>query len=180
MAHQVEVGLVFDACALIDMVDGAPDLLTMIAREIAPIFIPVPVLREVSTLTEADCVALGLTVVEPTLDQLEEAAKARGRLSEEDHLCLIVARDLGATCVTSDGALYKACVADGVEVWRGLRPIVLLVERGHLEFRSAFVTVRAIRATNDHITTAVVRGFVVEIRSAAKKAARLRTPTDPQ
>jgi hypothetical protein len=177
MAHHTEVGLVFDASALIDIVDADPTLLTTIARKIAPVLIPLPVLREVSTLTEEDCVALGLTIVVPTLDQLQEAATARGSLSEEDHLCLIVARDLGATCVTSDGALYKACVAVGIDAWRGLRPLIALVARGHLEVRAAIVTVRSIRKTNAYITTAVVHTFAIEIRSAGKKAARKRAET---
>ena len=116
MAHLAEVGLVFDASALIDIVDVDPTLLTLVAREIAPVLIPLPVLREVSTLTEEECTALGLTVVEPTIEQLAEAATARGSLSEEDHLCLIVARDMGAICVTSDGALFNACVAERVDV----------------------------------------------------------------
>lgn len=177
MAHPAEVGLVFDASALIDIVDADPTLLTTVAREIGPVLIPIPVLREVSTLTEEDCDALGLTIVVPTLEQLDEAATARGSLSEEDHLCLIVARDLGAICVSSDGALHKACVAEGVDVWRGLRPLIVLVAGGHLEVRAAIVTVRAIRKSNAYITTAVVHAFVIEIRSAGKKAAKRRVGT---
>jgi predicted nucleic acid-binding protein len=176
MAHPAEVGLVFDASALIDIVDTDPTLLTTVAREIAPVLIPAPVLREVFTLTEEDCNARGLTAIVPTIEQLAEAATTRGSLSEEDHLCLIVARDLGATCVTSDGALYKACVAEGVTVWRGLRPLIALVAVGHLEVRAAIVTVRAIQQSNAYITTAVIRAFVIEIRAAGKKAARLRPP----
>ena len=178
MAHHAEVGLVFDASALIDIVDADPTLLTAVARQIAPILIPVPVLREVSTLSKAGCAALGLTVIEPTMEQLEEAATARGSLSEEDHLCLIVARDLGATCVTSDGALYNACISERVDVWRGLRPLIALVSGGHLEVRAAILIVRAIKESNAYITTAVLRAFVIEIRSAGKKAGRQREVGD--
>jgi len=166
------VGLVFDASAVIDIADADRALLTLIAERLAPVIIPTPILDEVETLSEADCTVLGLTVVEPSLDQLTEAAVRRGRLSEEDHLCLIVARDSGAICVTSDGALYDECVAAGVEVWRGLRPLIRLVELGHLEARIAIVTVRAIRATNSYITMAVVRAFAVEIRAATRRARR--------
>lgn len=178
MAHHAEVGLVFDASALIDIVDSDARLLTTFAREIGPVLIPVPVLREVSTLTEEDCLALGLTVVLPTLEQLGEAATARGSLSEEDHLCLIVARDLGAICATSDGALYNACVAERVDAWRGLQPLITLVVAGHLEVRAAILIVRAIKESNAYITTAVLRAFVVEIRGAGKKGARRRA-VDP-
>jgi hypothetical protein len=79
---------------------------------------------------------------------------------------------MGATCVTSDAALYNECVKESVVAWRGLRPIIQLVDDGHLEVRAAIVTVRRIRATNAYITTEVVRAFVVEIRSAGKRAAR--------
>ena len=174
MGPRVAVGLIFDASALIDIVDAQPALLTLIAQAIAPVIIPTPVLGEVSTLSEDDCVALGLTVLEPSLGQLADAATARGRLSEEDHLCLIVARDLGATCVTSDGALYNECIAAGVAVWRGLRPLMTLVELGRLDARAAIVTVRTIRATNAYITASVVRAFAIEIRAVARRARRLR------
>lgn len=163
----------FDASALIDIADANRVLLAVIAHEIAPVIVPTPILDEVATLSEADCAALGLTVHEPSLKQLTEAAVRRGRLSEEDYLCLIVARDLGATCVTSDGALYNECVAAGVAVWRGLRPLIALVELGRLEARAAIVTVRTIRATNAYITASVVRGFAIEIRAVARRARRL-------
>jgi hypothetical protein len=166
------VGLVFDASAVIDIADTDRALLTLIAGRLAPVIIPTPILKEVETLGEADCKVLGLTVVEPSLDQLTEAAVRRGRLSEEDHLCLIVARDSGAICVTSDGALYDECLATGVEAWRGLRPLVRLVELGELEVRVAMATVRAIRTTNSYITVAVVRAFAVEIRTAARRSRR--------
>lgn len=168
------VGLVFDASALIDIADAEPALLTAIAREIAPVIVLTPILAEVETLSDSDCETLGLTVLEPSLAQLTEASIRRGRLSDEDHLCLVVARDLGATVVTSDGALFEACWASGVDVWRGLRPLIKLVELGRLDARAAIVTVRTIRAVNSYITVSVVRAFVVEIRTAARKARRAR------
>lgn len=166
------VALVFDASAIIDIADADRALLTVIAEGIAPVVVPTPILREVETLSEADCVALGLTLLEPSLDQFTEAALHRGRLSLEDHLCLIVARDLRATCVTNDGALYDECVRSRVAVWRGLRPLVRLVELGRLDARAAIATVRTIRATNSYITVSVVRGFSIEIRVAARRARR--------
>lgn len=68
-------------------------------------------------------------------------------------------------------------MAEGVEVWRGLRPLIALVASGHMEVRAAIVTVRAIKKSNAYITTSVVRAFVIEIRTAAKKAAQLRADT---
>lgn len=69
-------------------------------------------------------------------------------------------------------ATYDECLATVVEAWRGLRPLVRLVELRELEVRAAMATVRAIRATNSYITVAVVRAFAVEIRTAARRARR--------
>ena len=117
---------------LIDIVDTSPNLLTLISANLAPIVVPSPVLREVMTLDEQDCPAFGITVIEPTVDQLLEAGTSRGALSEEDWLCLIVARDSDAICVTNDGALHRACGDRAVPCCRGLRLLIALVECGAL------------------------------------------------
>ncbi|CAN5852825.1 hypothetical protein BH23CHL8_BH23CHL8_10740 [soil metagenome] len=161
--------LVLDASVLIDLVDTDPRLLGLIAQHIAPVIIPSPILAEVSTLDEAGCAALGAQIVEPTIEQLHDAATAGGTLSEEDWLCLLIARDRGATCVTNDGALYRACVELSVKVWRGLRPLIVLVELDVIDARAAIAAVRAIRATNAYVTLAVVRAFLVEIRAAGRR-----------
>jgi rRNA-processing protein FCF1 len=161
--------LVLDASALIDLVDTDPHLLALIAQHSAPVIIPSPILAEVSTLDEPGCAALGALVVEPTIEQLHEAAVADGTLSEEDWLCLLIARDRGAVCVTNDGALHRACLERGVTVWRGLRPLIMLVELDVIDARAAIGAVRTIRATNAYVTTAVVRAFAVEIRAAGRR-----------
>jgi hypothetical protein len=67
----------------------------------------------VEQLDEAACAELGLVVVDGTLEQLTEAGAGTGRLSFEDRVCLILARDNGWTCVSNDGRLRRECEAAG-------------------------------------------------------------------
>lgn len=151
--------LVADADVLIDIADANEAVLALIVQHVAPVIMPTPVLAEVDTLDELKCAALGLEVVEPTLDQLREAALPHPALSFADKVCLIVARDAGATCWTNDGPLGDECEATGVPRMRGLRPILALVERGVLPLEVAIGTVDLIRANNPYITPAIVEEF---------------------
>lgn len=151
--------LVGDACVLIDLADANEVVLALIAQHMARVVIPTPVLVEVDSLDELKCATLGLEVVEPTLDQLREAAAPHPALSFADSVCLIVARDLGATCWTNDGPLRDACGGNGVPTMPGLRPLVALVESGALPLDVAVGTVDLIGANNPYITSAIVSGF---------------------
>ena len=73
--------LVGDASVLIDIADANEAVLGLIAQHLARVIIPTPVLAEVDGLDELKCAALGLEVVEPTLDQLREAATPHSALS---------------------------------------------------------------------------------------------------
>jgi hypothetical protein len=97
--------LVGDASVLIDIADANEAVLGLIAQHLARVIIPTPVLAEVDGLDDLRCGALGLEVVEPTLDQLREAAIAHPALSFADKICMIVARDAGGTAWTNDGPL---------------------------------------------------------------------------
>jgi len=82
--------------------------------------IAAPLIREVRGLREDDCANLGLTISSPTFGQLAEAARNRGRLSFQDWLCLLLARESGAICVTNDRPLRHACEENGVQIIWGL------------------------------------------------------------
>lgn len=151
--------LVADASVLIDIVDANETVLALIVQHVGRVIVPTPVLAEVDTLDELKCAALGLEVVEPTLDQLREAAVPHPALSFADKVCLIVARDAGATCLTNDGPLGAECEANGVPRMRGLRPLLVLVERGALPLAVAVGTVELISANNPYITPAIVEEF---------------------
>ncbi|MFN8630065.1 MAG: hypothetical protein U0838_06975 [Chloroflexota bacterium] len=153
-------GLVGDASALIDLLDANESVITLIVEHVAPIILPTPVLAEISQLDDLRCTALGLTVLEPTLDQLAEAADEHPALSFADQVCLIVARDNGWVCFTSDGPLGTECLARHVPTMRGLRPLIVLVECGALSPAAAIATVERIAQKNRYITAAIVGEFV--------------------
>ena len=153
------LALIADASVLIDIADANEAVLALIAQHVARVVIPTPVLAEVDSLDELKCAALGLEVVEPTLDQLRQAAARHPALSFADKVCLIVARDAGATCWTNDGPLAEECTAIGVARMRGLRPLIALVEAGALALDVAIGTVELVSANNPYITNAIVDEF---------------------
>lgn len=164
------LALVGDASVLIDIADANEAVLALIVQHVARVIVPTPVLAEVDTLDELKCAALGLDVVEPSMDQLREAAVQHAALSFADKVCLIVARDTGATCWTNDGPLGDECKSIGVPRIRGLRPILALVERGALPLAAALGTVELISGNNSYITP----GIVEEFRRLATEADQAR------
>ena len=151
--------LVGDASVLIDIADANEAVLGLVAQHLARVIIPTPVLAEVDGLDELKCAALGLEVVEPTLDQLREAAIPHAALSFADKVCMIVARDAGGIAWTNDGPLGDECDALGVARMRGLRPLITLVEAGALAIEVAVGTVDLISANNPFITPPIVAEF---------------------
>ncbi len=51
--------------------------------------------------------SLGLVTFEPSMNQLQEAAKRSGPLSFQDRLCFILSRDNNWSCISSDKKLIK-------------------------------------------------------------------------
>jgi predicted nucleic acid-binding protein len=150
-------GLVTDANALIDYASTDESVLALAARHLGPVIVPSPVLDEVEQLDIADCERLGIRVVDPTLEQLLEAASQRGALSFEDRICLIIARDAGWTCVTSDRRLRAACEASAVSVMWSLELVTALVDAGELSAGQAVSIAEALHAMSPwHITLEVV------------------------
>jgi rRNA-processing protein FCF1 len=144
---------------LIDIADANEAVLGLIARHLARVIIPTPVLAEVDGLDELKCAALGLEVVEPTLDQLREAATPHPALSFADKVCMIVARDGGGIAWTNDGPLGDECNAHGVPRMRGLRSLIELIAAGALAIDVAVGTVDLISANNPYITPPIVAEF---------------------
>jgi hypothetical protein len=144
---------------LIDIADANEAVLALIAQHVARVVIPTPVLAEVDGLDELKCAALGLEVVEPTLEQLREAAIPHPALSFADKVCMIVARDAEGTAWTNDGPLGDECDGHGVPRVRGLRPLIALVEAGALAIDVAVGTVDLISANDPYITPPIVAEF---------------------
>lgn len=164
--------LILDANVLIDYCAAEPTILTLISRHIGQVHVPKELLEEVRALDESECERLDLRVFEPELEMLAAAGKRRPGLSYYDHLCLLVAKQGGWTCVTNDGKLRRDCRAENVHVLWGLEPMIELVAAGHLSSADAKRVALAIQKENPvYITAAVVRAFAqkIEMRLGHKK-----------
>ncbi len=160
-----------DANVLIDYAKTSPEILGLVADHVGPVYVAAAVLDEVEQLDEAQCQAIGLTVVDGTLDQLTEASQRGGPLSFEDKLCLVLARDHGWACLSNDGPLRDACVAQGVSVVWGLEIMLQLVEAGHLSADKAIAVADAIHTVNPlYITQKIVSAFRRKVQLKGKKA----------
>lgn len=161
--------LIVDANVLIDYLGSDPGVLSLASRYLGTVFVATPLLREVSGLSQAKARRLELSLVEPTLPQLLEAAGRRGPLSFEDRLCLILARDAGWTCVTNDRRLRRECTESGVEVLWGLELMLRLVARDRLDPQEALEVVMSIHEANPHhVHRKIVQRFRIKIGLGTK------------
>lgn len=156
--------LLVDANVLIDFATTDREVLALVVRHVGSVHVPRDVFDEVDQLDEATCAALGLIIVEGTLDQLVEAGARLGRLSFADRVCMILARDNGWTCVTNDGRLRRECESVGVPVRWGLQLMLALVDCGAMTADAAIVVAEAVGRTNPHMKTEVVVAFVRKVR----------------
>lgn len=149
--------LIIDANVLIDYANTDPSILSLCVRHLGALHIPTVILDEVQQLTDSDCQRLGLTVIEEPVEVLLAAAAARGAVSFEDHVCLLLAKQNDWTCLTNDKALRRACQIEGVAVMRGLRLMAELVALEKLDPQSAMEVALAIQRSNPrHITPRVI------------------------
>jgi rRNA-processing protein FCF1 len=168
--------LVLDACVLIDYSSTDKSILALISQHVGQVHVPRQLLEEVKSLNKRECDRLGLHVFEPELELLVNAAgRHRSGLSFEDRICLLVAKQSGWTCVTSDKKLRRECVAEKVPVLWGLEPMIALVRSGHLAVAEANKAALAIQTGNPlFITDAVIKEFVRKIEAARRAAAGSR------
>ncbi|SFJ45793.1 hypothetical protein [Thermoflavimicrobium dichotomicum] len=150
--------LILDANILIDFIHCDRTVIKLICQYVGQIHLPTPILDEVKEIQESDCTELGIRLIEPELDQLITASEKRGPLSFQDHLCLILAKEHGWTCVTNDKALRRECETDGIELIWGIELICLLVESGGLPTLHAKEVILRIHQSNPkYITKAIVK-----------------------
>lgn len=97
-----------DANILIDYARTSPEILSLVAQHIGPVYVAAAVLDETGQLDQAQCHAIGLAVVDGTLAQLTEASERDGSLYFEDKLSPILARDNGWTYLSNDNLLRDA------------------------------------------------------------------------
>lgn len=166
MAEQSKI-LILDANVLIDYQQSDISVLASVHKHVARICIPTLIIEEVEGLSVNECERLGLQVIEPELSQLTRAVARRGRLSFHDHLCLIVASDMGITCVTNDRALRSACETEGVNVLWGLQLMTTLVQAAAMNADEAIRIAEKIHSNNPlHIPRDLVERFAAILRSA--------------
>src|SRR6266702_2300108 len=103
MTRSRQAFLIMDASVLIDFCEVDRTVLKLVSEHIGQIHVPLPILHdEVDELEMEDCAELGIVLVEPELAMAASAAQRRAGLSFHDHLCLLLARENGWTCVTND------------------------------------------------------------------------------
>lgn len=129
--------LILDANVLIDFYRCNREIFRMVCTHIGQIYLAKPVFDEVTQIETHHCTELGIVLIEPELEDLLEAGAKRGRLSFQDHLCLILAKKHGLICVTNDKPLRKECTIEDVPLIWGIELICILVESGGLDIASA-------------------------------------------
>lgn len=102
--------LILDACVLIDYCEADQTVLGTVSASVGSIHVASTVFDEVDRLDLSGAAALGIQIVEPPLALLQAAEVKRGALSVQDHLCLLMAKTNGWTCVSNDTALRRAHV----------------------------------------------------------------------
>lgn len=155
--------LLLDACVLIDFATSDVSVLTLVSAHVGQVHVPSPAFDEVEQIDDALASSLGLKLVEPTLEMLVEAAAARGRLSFQDRICVLVARAGGFTCISNERPLRAACAAEGVPVLWGLELLVELVAARALPAESAREVAGQLMATNRRMDPNVFDRFLKRI-----------------
>ncbi|MHB8143735.1 MAG: hypothetical protein ACYDGX_08765 [Thermoleophilia bacterium] len=156
--------LILDANVVIDFCQSDIHVLSAITSKVGQLFLATPVLDEVRSLDKEKCADLGIILVEPEIEHVVMAEERRGALSFEDHLCLILARDRGWTCVTNEKLLRKECRKEKISVVWGLELLAILHEQGGITKTRAKQVARAIHETNPrYISARILRDFEKQI-----------------
>lgn len=162
-AHRFEA-IISDANVLIDYVKANKKVLHLAVKHLCDIYVPIEVFKEVKDITRNELEKLGISIFEPTLGQVINAAKRPFGLSFEDQLCLLIAKEQGWVCATNDKQLRGQCDKDGVEVIWGLEIMVLLNKEGYLDRAEAEKIAEKIGENNRYIGKELVKKFVAKLR----------------
>lgn len=153
--------MIMDACVLIDFLHADRTVLQLVARHVGPVYVVSPVVEEVRDIDgEEDLHELGISVIEPVIEDAFAAANAIGAVSFQDRLCLLTAKRRGMTCVTNDTSLRRQCCSEGVPLLWGLELLLELHAAGGIPRRVAEEIAQAIHEANPrHITTTILKRF---------------------
>jgi len=155
--------VVSDANILIDYIKSNKYILSLSCERLFKIIVPSPILKEIKQLSAEEAVSLGLEVYEPTFKQVTEAIKRENKLSFQDKLCFIIARDKNCICATNDKVLRNYCKNNNVEIVWGLEIMIKLCENDYLDKKTAVETAKEINKINKLITKEVVEVFIDKI-----------------
>lgn len=160
MTRLVPRGFIVDACVLIDYLNADISILSQFSKKFGPIFVTLDTLiEEVNGLDVASCARFEISVFEPNEDQLAAAGLSNGALSFFDYLLFLSARDNDWTVVSNDSALNRACRAVGINVVRGLYPLIELVNAGDMSKKEGDILVKAMIDSNRHLSKRLLREF---------------------
>lgn len=153
--------MIMDACVLIDFLHADRTVLQLVAKHVGPVYVVSPVVEEVRDIDgQEELIELGVSVIEPELEDAFSAASASGQVSFQDRLCLLTAKRHGMTCVTNDTSLRRQCRNDGVPLLWGLELLLELNVAGGIPRRIAEEIAQAIHEANPrHITTTILNRF---------------------
>lgn len=158
--------VICDANILIDYAKANKKLIGVINKELYEICVPLPVWAEVKDLTREDAKTLGINIIEPSLNQLLDAAQMfGGGLSSEDHLCFVMARDNKVICATNEKPLRQKCIASGIEVLWGLEFMLQLCKIGKLKADLAQKTAEQIVEINPRMTQKILKDFIGKLKN---------------
>ena len=158
--------MILDANVLIDFIDADASILAIVSKHVGTIHVASPVFEEVDQLDASMAQSLGIDVVEPELELLDEAVRTRGRVSVQDRVCFLLAKLNGWICVSNDGGLRRVCVAENVSVLWGLEMMGRAVEARALLGETALAVARKIQENNPYITEQIVAAFAAKFAQA--------------
>lgn len=160
MTDDREVEIICDANVLIHYYMTDKRILKLVSQYIGKVHVPGPILDEVDQIDIEEAGRLGLTVFEPEDAYIIQAGNQGGPLSKHDKLLMLLAKDKGYICWTSDSCLKRHCDENGISTCWGLEMMLRLCRRRHLEKSAAIQIARAIQTLDrGFITSAVIYGF---------------------
>jgi rRNA-processing protein FCF1 len=155
--------IISDANILIDYLETDPEMLSLLSRHLAPLYVPDIVAEEVSQLQAIDPASIGLTIVETPYHVLAETKDRSSTISLQDFVCVRIAEERGWVCATNDKALRRECGRRAFSNLWGLEMMLHLVQEGVLKPEKAKDTAWAIHRCNNRITEKIVNSFVEEV-----------------
>jgi len=159
------VAIISDANVLIDYILVERTLvLRLVSEHLFQIKIPRYIFNEVNQLTEDQAEALGMEIIEETMEQLKKGILRGGGLSQEDKICFAIAQENQWAIWTSDKPLHTQCKAHDIPVYWGLQLMLELCKIQKLDSAYALETAQKIEQVNERISKKIINEFRSKIK----------------